>query len=135
MNVYLIGHAQAIPERGNVIALTMDDYVLRAVLRRGPIVSTPDGPQYVRVHDLSEDASGMHPIFRMSVLEASLLSDKHPEFEDRGLVGTFKLTAPQGLLKLIAAFDHKGDQAALKAFLTDQASAEFMRSRYAAAMS
>jgi hypothetical protein len=135
MNVWLIGHSQAIPERTNVIALGMDDYVLRAVLRRGPIVSTPDGPQYVRVHDLSEDAEGRHPIFRMSVLEASMLVDKYPEFEERGLAGTFKMAAPNGLLKLMAPFDHKGDQEALKAFLTDPASAEFLRSRYVTTMS
>jgi hypothetical protein len=135
MNVYLLKHAQAMPERQNFIALSMDDYVLRAVLRRGPIVSTPDGPQYVRVHDLSEDASGLHPVFRMSVLEASILSEKHPEFEDGGLVGTFKMAAPQGLLKLVATFDHRGDQDALRAFLTDPASAEFLRSRYEKAMS
>lgn len=134
MNVYLVGAAQAVPERQNKIELTMDDYVLRAVLRRGPVVSTPEGPQYVRVHDLSEDSLGLHPIFKMSVLEASMLSEKHPEFEGSGLVGIFKLTAPSGLVKLVNAFDHKGDQATLRTFLTDASSAEFLRRRYADAM-
>jgi hypothetical protein len=109
--------------------LPFDDYVIHAALRKGPIVSRPMQALYVEVQDLGSSREHSF-VFHMSVLDASVLIEQCPDFE-QCLVGAFKLHASTGLLKPIRIFEKKEAQA-IQDFLLDSASHDFIRKRYEA---
>lgn len=108
----------------------MDDYVFHMVLRKGPMVSSPGVPLYVEVLDLVEAPGRL--IFRMSMLDASATADQWPAFENEGLAGQWRLQGTTGLLKFVQVYE--GSAESTKAFLLDETSHTFVRSRYESAL-
>ena len=108
----------------------LDDYILHMVLKRGRVISKPKSPLYVEAHDLSAP-DGQEPMkFKMSLVEASYISETMPEFDQAGLVGSWRLFGTTGLLKLTKAFDGRYDEGKVREFLLDSQSAPFVQNRY-----
>jgi len=112
------------------LELPTDDYVFHMVLKRGSIISKPKSPLYVHVHDLATDSEGLSHVFRMSVMDASILSTTYPQFVDTGLLGSYRLSATTGLLRLHKIYDGPFTQDSIEAYLLDRCSFEFVRDRY-----
>lgn len=104
----------------------LDDYILHMVLQRGRVISVPKKPLYVEVIDMSD----VRPLkFKMSLVDASFISDMHPDFDTKGLVATWRLHGTSGLLKMIKAFDSTCP-IKIKEFLLDPQSASFVLDKY-----
>ena len=104
----------------------IDDYVMHMVVRRGPVVSKQRETLYVEARDIT----GL--VFRMTLVEASQLSERHESFDNEGLVGVWQLVGSTGRLKLLKAFAGTAD--AVRAFLLETASTDAVRERYALAI-
>ena len=107
------------------VTIPDDDYNFHLVVVRGRQVSIQGEPSYVEMVDLCQDAEGRRIVFKMSILDASILSTEYP-FIKTGLIGQYHLNA-NGFLKFIKE-GPEGNEAS--SFLKDSASHEFMRSRY-----
>ena len=106
----------------------LDDYVMHMVVRRGPVVSKRREGLYVEARDMT----GL--VFRMALVEASQLSERHEAFDGDGLVGTWQLVGSTGRLKLLKTFAGDATAEAVRAFLLKTASTDAVRQRYAAAL-
>lgn len=103
----------------------IDDYVLHMVVRRGPVVSKRREGLYVQAKDLT----GL--VFRMALVEASQISERHEDFDGDGLVGVWQLVGSTGMLKLVKTCENK-TSGSVKAFLLEPASA--VKARYESAL-
>jgi hypothetical protein len=110
--------------------LPFDDYVFHLVIKKGPTVSKIGCPVFTEVYDLAEATQDhQRHVFKMSILDASTLSEQWPLFETTGLVGSFKFQSSSGLLKAIKIFEDT-DISRIWSFLLDASSHVFVRSRY-----
>lgn len=107
------------------VSIPDDDYNFHLVVVRGRQVSIQGQPNYVEMVDLCEDAEGRRVVFKMSILDASILSTDYPIIKT-GLIGQYHLNA-NGFLKFIKE-GPEGSEAS--SFLRDSSSHEFMRNRY-----
>lgn len=111
------------------IQVPVDDYTLHMILKRGPIVSSINKPLYVQAIDFVHHDDLSH-IFKMSLLEASRISEECPEFDSYGLVAVWQLQT-NGLLKFVSRAPCVSDEDSIKQFLLENVSHEIVRSRYA----
>jgi hypothetical protein len=108
--------------RGSAKKLTIppDDVVFTAILVRGPTRHTKFASTATAFH--LPEASGCQLEFSMTVLEASAIDAKYPDFGDDGLMGRWKLIAPKATsgpsVCLLKAFEDP------KLFLTEALSTE-----------
>lgn len=79
--------------------LKIDEYLFHAVLKRGRIVSKP-----TELYAEAIDFSNKNYIFRMTLLESSIVSENWPNFDTVGLVGEWKLMT-NGLVKLVKCYE------------------------------
>jgi len=114
------------------LELPLDDYAFHMLLTLGRVVSKPSGPLYVEATDGSATDTSECLVFRMSLIDATTVASQWPEFSTTGLVGQWRLSSTTGLLKLVKAFEKRHDSEAVKAFLKDAQSSDFMRQRYTA---
>ena len=104
-----------------------DDYIFNMILKRGHIVSKKN-EIYVEVIDIAE-LDEYNLVFKMTVLEASVLSEKYPAFESQGLLAQWKLDSANNLIKLYKIFENNSFELT-RAFLLDSASNVIVRERY-----
>jgi len=108
------------------VQIPVDDYTLHMILKRGSIVSSVNKPLYVQALDYVHHNDRSH-VFKMSLLEASRISEEHPEFDSHGLVATWQLQT-NGHIKFVSKAPCTLDT--MKQFLLDETSHEIVRSRY-----
>ena len=106
------------------VSIADDDYNFHLVVVRGRQISIQGQANYVEMVDLCEDSHGRRVVFKMSVLDASILSTDYPSIRT-GLLGQYHLNA-NGFLKFIK----EGPTEHAYSFLKDPSSHEFMRNRY-----
>lgn len=111
-----------------ILQVPVDDYTLHMILKRGPVVSSINKPLYVQAIDFVHNNNASH-VFRMSLLEATRISEEHPEFETFGLVASWQLQT-NGLLKFISKAPCTFDEDSIKQFLLDSVSHDIVRLRY-----
>jgi hypothetical protein len=109
-------------KQGPAIPLALDDYTFHMVVRRGPIISAPGKPMYVEVYD----ANGL--VFRMNVLDASVVTSEHAQFSS-GLLGQWRYSGTTDRLKLVKAREFQDKDSVVK-FLCDASSHESVRILY-----
>jgi hypothetical protein len=107
------------------IVIPDDDYNFHLVLLKGRQISIQGQTNYVEMIDMCQDKHGRRVIFKMSVLDASILDTDHPSIRT-GLVGQFHLNS-NGFLKFIKQGPEGPDASD---FLKESSSHEFMRNRY-----
>ena len=78
----------------NSIAISEDDVVFIAVIKRGPFVHTKR-KSYVRCFHIAELEKGKSIGFQMSILNATSIESKHKDFINDGLMGKWKLVPPK----------------------------------------
>ena len=120
----------ASPLSGARVMWPLDDYVFHMVLRQGRMINRVTGPCVVEAIDFSQSPDGRSLIFHMSPLEASTIAEAHPEFLGPGLIGRWKLSATNGLIKLVTVGPVSAEDA--RRFLCDSSSHELVRQRYEA---
>jgi len=110
------------------VQIPVDDYTLHMILKRGSVVSSYDRPLYVQALDFVHHNDKSH-VFKMSLLEASRISEEHPEFDSYGLVAVWQLQT-NGHIKFVSKAPCTLDESSMKQFLLDETSHEIVRSRY-----
>jgi hypothetical protein len=105
------------------IELPVEDYTFNAVLKKGRTVSSSKS-LYVEAIDFGTQKF----VFKMTLMDASIVSDSWPEFEADGLVGQWRLQS-SGLLKLVQGHTSKNAKT-VKEFLLDQSSHNIFRQYY-----
>ena len=108
------------------VDLPEDDYVFHMIVVRGRVVSREREKHYVEIIDACRDESNRQLVFKMSVANASLLEQLYPHIK-MGLIGQFNLSS-DGFL----TFVREAPKDDCRKFLLDDASHDFMRSRYCA---
>lgn len=112
-----------------------DDYTFHAVLACGRVISKPNKKLFTEAYDLATSDDGHAFVFELTVLEASRLMDLYPSFGHSGLPGQWCLQS--GRVRLVKALEPAGgpyDASKVAAFLLDNTSCAFVRSRYATAL-
>lgn len=94
------------------IEVPIDEYIFHGVLKKGRIVSGPT-ELYAEAIDFSKACF----VFRMSLLESSIISESWPEFDTKGILGQWRLMT-NGFLKLVQISDLR-DPKEIKLFLKD----------------
>lgn len=84
--------------------IKIDEYIFHAVLKKGRIVSKP-----TELYAEAIDFSSKNYVFRMTLLESSIVSENWPNFDTVGLVGEWKLMT-NGLLKLVKCFESTNEK-------------------------
>lgn len=108
--------------------LGYEDYLFHMVVRLGQVVSKPNAPMHVQVHDSSE-VNGSWPVFKMTLCDSSLIEETYESFSSTGLAGQWSLSGTTGLLNLIKAYEFNDEQSC-KDFLLDGQSHAIIRERY-----
>ena len=110
------------------IQVPIDDYIFHAVMRRGPVVSKPGRPMYIEVMDFSESpVTHSVVLFRMSLLDASIVSEAYPDFDTTGIPAIWQLQT-NGTLKFNSYMPKTYES--VQSFLLDAQSNAFLRERY-----
>jgi hypothetical protein len=108
------------------------DYIFRMIAKRGRVVSKKREQVYCEIIDLCYDENQESRIFKMSLVDASIL-DQRPEFNSKkpaeGLLGTWKLLS-NGNLKFIDYYDGLLSSEAICEYLLSDVSHSYIRARY-----
>jgi len=102
-----------------------DDFTANMIIKCGACVSSYKSPEaYVEVIDL-----GSNKKYKMSILEASVLSDVYPSFTDKGLIGTWSYNSLDQKIKLVKQ-EVCQDKTQLVEFLTSSSNYQETRKHY-----
>jgi hypothetical protein len=109
------------------------DYIFRMIGKRGRVVSLKREQVYCEIIDLCYDENNESRIFKMSLVDASILDQQRPEFTSKkvaeGLLGTWKLLA-NGTIKFVEHYDGTLSTEAITDYLLSDVSHAFVRAKY-----
>ena len=113
-------------------SIEAQDYIIRMIAKRGRVVSKKR-ELYCEIVDLCYDENEITRIFRMNLVDSSILDIQSPEFTSpknaEGLIGSWKLQA-NGLLKFLEPYDGPCSTESICDYLLNEASHPIVRSRY-----